>query len=123
MADPNLLSITTVQGKSVGSTPSNTSSSVILANSSGSGKSLKINTIMASSSDSETVTSTVAHNDAAAGNGTSTPIISDGEIPPAASLIIVDKQTSFYLEEDSSLVVTSGTANSVSFFVSYEEIS
>lgn len=123
MADPNLLSITTVKGKSVGITPSNTNATVLLANAASSGKSLKINMIIASSSTSGTVTATVAYNTAAAGSGTSTPLITAGEIPASASLIVADKQTSFYLEEDTSIVVTSGSANDVSFFVSYEEIS
>lgn len=123
MADPNLLNITTVKGKSTGTTPSNTSATVLLANGASSGKSLKINMIVASSSASATVTATVAHNTAAAGSGTSTPLITAGEIPAAASLIVSDKQTSFYLEEDTSIVVTSGSADDVSFLVSYEEIS
>lgn len=123
MAAPNLLSITTVTGKSVGSTPSDTSATVLLANAASSGKVLKVNAIVASGNSSATNSATVAYNTASNGSGTSTPIITQGEIPAKASLIVVDKQTSFYLEENTSIVGTSGAASQVNFFVSYEEIS
>jgi hypothetical protein len=36
---------------------------------------------------------------------------------------VVDKSTAFYLQEGTSISVTSGTANSITFTTSYEAIS
>jgi len=68
------------------------------------------------------VDATVAVNTAAAGSGTSFPIVSTVAVPADATLIVTDKSTSFYLEEDKSIVVTSGTSAGITYVVSYEEI-
>jgi hypothetical protein len=36
--------------------------------------------------------------------------------------VVSDKTTSFYLEENTSITVSSGTSNGISFLVSYEDI-
>jgi hypothetical protein len=69
------------------------------------------------------VNCTVAINSAAAGSGTSYAIASTISVPANASLIVVDKSTAIYLEEDKSIVVTSGTASKITYTISYEEIS
>lgn len=69
------------------------------------------------------VVTTVSINSTAAGNGTSYPIASTISVPANAALIVADKSTSFYLEEDKSIVVTSGTSSKIAYTVSYEEIS
>lgn len=123
MAAPNIVNVTNIYGKTTYLTPSNTSSNVLLANASGSGKVFKINMIVASNVDgSAAVDTTVAINTAAAGSGTSYPLVSTVNVPADASLIVVDKSTSFYLEEDKSIVVTSGTSSKIAYTVSYEEI-
>jgi hypothetical protein len=54
--------------------------------------------------------------------GTAFPIVSTVSVPADASLIIVDKTTSLYLMEGTSIVVTSGTASGITYSVSYEII-
>jgi MinD-like ATPase involved in chromosome partitioning or flagellar assembly len=44
-------------------------------------------------------------------------------VPADASLIVTDKTTMFYLMEDKSVVVTSGTASGITYTISYEVIS
>lgn len=123
MAAPNIVAVTTIYGKTAYLTPSNTSANVLLANPASSGKVFKINMIMAANIDgTATVETTVALNTAAAGSGTSYPFISTASVPADASLIVIDKATSFYLEEDESIVVTSGTASKIAYTISYEEI-
>lgn len=123
MAAPNIVNVTTIYGKTAYLTPTNTTANVLLANAASSGKVLKINQIVASNIDGTTaVDTTVAINSAAAGSGTSYPIASTISVPADASLIVVDKSTGFYLEEDKSIVVTSGTASKITYTVSYEEI-
>jgi hypothetical protein len=55
--------------------------------------------------------------------GTAFPIASTISVPADASLIIIDKTTQIYLEENTSLAVTVGTASDITFVVSYEELS
>ena len=124
MAAPNVVNVTSIYGKTSYLTPANTTSNVLLANASGSGKVFKINAIVASNVDgTNAVDTTVSINTAAAGSGTSYPLASTVSVPADASLIVVDKSTAFYLEEDKSIVVTSGTSSKISYTVSYEEIS
>lgn len=124
MAAPNIVNVTTITAKTAYLTPANTTANVLLANAAASGKVFKINTIMAANIDgTNAVDTTIALNTAAAGSGTSYPIASTISVPADASLIVLDKSTAFYLEEDKSIVVTSGTASKISYIVSYEEIS
>lgn len=123
MAAPNIVNVTTIYGKTAYLTPANTTANVLLANAAASGKVLKINQIVAANVDgTNAVDITVAINSAAAGSGTSYPIASTVSVPADASLIVADKSTGFYLEEDKSIVVTSGTASKITYTVSYEEI-
>lgn len=123
MAAPNIVGVTSIYGKTAGLTPSNTTANVLLANPASSGKVFKINVIMAANIDGTSpVDTTVAWNTAATGSGTSYPLISTASVPADASLIVIDKSTAIYLEEDESIVVTSGTASKITYTVSYEEI-
>lgn len=124
MAAPNVVNVATITAKTTYLTPSNTTANVLLANAASSGKVFKVNMIMAANVDgTSAVDTTVAINSAAAGSGTSYAIASTISVPADASLIVSDKSTAFYLEEDKSIVVTSGTASKITYTVSYEEIS
>ena len=124
MAAPNIVNVATIIGKTGYLTPANTTSNVLLANSASSGKVFKVNNITATNVDgTNAVNTTVSVNTAAAGSGTSYPIASTISVPANAALIVVDKSTALYLEEDKSIVVTSGTSSKIAYVVSYEEIS
>jgi hypothetical protein len=97
---------------------------VLLSNAASSGDVLKINQIVAANvNGTSAVDTTVAINDAAAGAGTSYPVVSTVSVPADASLIVVDKTTAIYLMEDQSIVVTSGSADDIAYTISYEAIS
>ena len=124
MANPNLLAATTAYGTTTYLTPSNTTANVLLSNAASSGKVFKINQIVAANvNGSAAVNATVSIDNAAAGAGTDFPIISTVSVPATASLIVVDKTTSIYLMENSSIVVTSGTASGITYSISYEDMS
>lgn len=124
MAAPNIINSSAIYGKTASLTPSNTTANVLLANAASSGKVLKIDVINAANvNGSAAVDVTVAINSNASGSGTSFALASTVSVPADASLIVTDKSTSFYLEEDRSIVVTSGTASGITYVVSYEEIS
>lgn len=123
MAAPNILGLTTATGKTTYLTPANTTANVLLANSASSGKVFKINQIIAANTTGTAANATIAVNTAAAGTGTSYSIAGAISVPANASLIIVDKTLQLYLEEDKSILATSGTSSAITYTVSYEELS
>ena len=131
MANPNIVAVTSIYGKTTYFTPSGTSAVVLLQNAASSGTVLKINQIVAANVDgTNAVDCTVAiytngaqAQGSAPSGGTAYPIVSTVSVPADASLIVVDKTTAIYLEEGTSISVTSGVANDLTFSVSYEVIS
>ena len=124
MAAPTIVNVATITAKTASATPAVNTATILLANAASSGKALKINMIVCANVDGTTAYSTtVAINSAADGSGTSFPIASTVSVPANASLIASDKSTSFYLEENKSIVVTSSTASKFAYTVSYEELS
>jgi len=123
MANPNIVNVTTLTGNTTYLTPSNTSANVLLSNAASSGLVFKVNNIVAANVDgTNAVDVTVSIDNAAAGAGTDFPIVSTVSVPADASLIVVDKTTGFYLMENQSIVVTSGTASKITYTISYESI-
>lgn len=123
MANPNIVNVTTLTGNTTYLTPGNTTANTLLSNAASSGLVFKINQIVcANVNGTSAVNATVAINSAAAGAGTNYPIISTISVPASASVIAVDKTTAVYLMENSSIVVTSGTASGITYTISYESI-
>ena len=131
MANPNILAATTAYGTTTYYTPSGTTAVVLLANAASSGKVYKINQIVAANvNGSAAVSATVSiytngavAQGSAPSGGTAYPIASAISVPATASLIVVDKTTSIYLQEGTSISVTSGTANGITYSISYEDMS
>jgi hypothetical protein len=122
MANPNIVAVTTILGTTTFLTPANTTANVLLSNAASSGLVFKINNIVAANTTGSAANTTVSINNAAAGAGTDFPIVSAVSVPANASLIAVDKTTSFYLMENQSIVVTSGTSSAITYTISYESI-
>ena len=124
MAAPNLVTVGTITGKTTYTALSTTSETSVLSNASGSNTVLKINNIVVSNVDGVSAADiTIAINSAAAGAGTSYAIASTISVPADASLIVVDKSTAIYLEEDKSITATAGAGGDLEVVISYEEIS
>jgi len=131
MANPNIVNVTSILGKTTYFTPSGTTAVVLLPNAASSNTVLKINQIVAANVDGTNAVDctvaiytngAVAQGSAPAG-GTAFPIVSTVSIPADASLIVVDKTTAIYLEEGTSIIGTSSVANDITFSISYEIIS
>ena len=128
MAAPNIASLTTITGKTTYLTPGGTTAVVLLPNAASSNNVLKINQIVVANVDgTNAVDATVSiytngavAQGSAPSGGTAFPIASTVSVPADASLIVVDKTTGLYLEEGTSISVTSGTASKLTFSVSYE---
>ena len=123
MAAPNLIGATTITGKTAGANLTTTGATSILSNASSSGKCLKVNTLNITNYTSNAATITVSWYNAASLGGTSYPIAGNITVPGNSTLNIIDKTSQYYLEENTSLGATSGTANTIIATCSYEDIS
>lgn len=124
MAAPNLLSPTTINGKTVTVDLSTTSATSILSNAASSGKALKVNALYVSNVDGASAADiTINYYSAAALGGTATQIASTISVPADATLVVIDKDAYIYLEENTSLGATAGTASDLKIVCSYEDIS
>lgn len=121
MAAPNLVNITTINGKAVSLNLSTTSATALVSNAASSNKVLKVNYVACTNTTSTTANITLSYYNAAAIGGTAFPMSVAIAVPPSATLVLL--QTPFYLEENTSLGVTSSTSNSLSVVCSYEDLS
>lgn len=123
MANPNLSGVTAIYGNNSSTALSSTSATSIVSNAASSGKVFKINTIMVANVDGTSAADiTINKYSAAALGGTAFPIASTISVPADATLIVVDKTTSFYLKEDESIGATAGAANDLVVTCSWEEL-
>lgn len=124
MAAPNLLSPTTINGKTVTVDLSSTSATSILSNAASSGKVLKVNALYVSNVDgTANAEITINYYSAAALGGTATQIASTVVVPADSTLVVIDKDAYIYLEENTSLGATAGTSSDLKIVCSYEDIS
>jgi len=124
MAAPNIVNVSTITGKTGYVALSTTSATQLVSNAASSGKVFKINMIQVANVDGTNACDvTVDLHSAAAAGGTAYSLISTASVAPDSSLVVLDKNTAIYLEEDKSISVTAGTADDLEVIVSYEEIS
>ena len=124
MAAPNIVDVSTIIGKSATVALSTTSQTTLVSNAASSGKVFKINMIQVANVDGVNACDiTVDVHSAASGGGTAYSIVSTVSVAGDSSLVALDKNTAIYLEENTSITATAGTANDLEVIVSYEEIS
>lgn len=123
MAAPNLLSPTTINGKTVTVNLTTTSATSILSNAASSGKTLKVNALYVANTTALAANITINQYSAAALGGTAFPIASTVSVPGNATLVVIDKDAYVYLEENTSLGATAGTSSALQIVCSYEDIS
>tara|TARA_R100000458_G_scaffold41726_1_gene39443 strand:- start:471 stop:842 length:372 start_codon:yes stop_codon:yes gene_type:complete len=123
MAAPNIVDVTTITGKTA-YVAVGTSETQLVSNAASSNKVFKINMIQITNVDGTSAADiTVELYPAATNSGTSRHLASTISVPADSSIIIIDKSTSLYLEEDRSIYVTASAASDLEAVVSYEEIS
>jgi len=124
MAAPNIVNVTTITGKTDQVSLTTTNATAVVSNAASSGKVFKINSLIVSNVDGTSAADiTVAVYSQDDIGGTATELVSTVSVPADASLVVIDKNTSLYLEEDMSIGATAGTASDLKVVVSYEEIS
>jgi len=123
MAAPNIIGATTINGKTTGANLTTTAATTVLNNASSSGKCLKVNVLNVSNYGASTATITVGYYNAANIGGTLFQLVGNVSVPSYSTLNVIDKTSQYYLEENSSLGATAGTANTLCVTCSYEDIS
>jgi hypothetical protein len=124
MAAPNVVNVSTITGKTAVVNLSSTNATLVVENVAASGKVFKINTLYVSNVNGSTaadITISLYSEDNI--GGTATQIVSTVSVPADATLVVISKDTSIYLEEDKSIGATASAANDLKVVCSYEEIS
>lgn len=124
MAAPNIVNVTSIIGKSAVVDLTSTSATSVVSNAAASGKVFKIESLIVANVDGVNAADiTINYYSAAALGGTATQIVSTVSVPADSSLVVIDRGTSIYLEEDRSIGATAGSANDLKVLISYEDIS
>lgn len=124
MAAPNIVNVSTITGKTAVVDLSSTNATAVVSNAASSNKVFKINSLYVSNVDGTNpanITISVYSEDDI--GGTATQIVSTVAVPADATVVVIDKNSSIYLEEDKSIGATASAANDLKIVCSYEEIS
>lgn len=124
MAAPNIVNVTTITGKTSVVDLSTTNATAVVSNAASSGKVFKINSLIVSNVDGSNaadITISIYSEDDI--GGTATEIVKTVSVPADASLVVISKDSSIYLEEDKSIGATASAASDLKVVCSYEEIS
>lgn len=124
MANPNIVNLTALYGKTEMINLTTTSATQVVSNASASGTVLKINSIYVANVDgSNSADITISMYSAAALGGTAYPIVSTVSVPADSSLVVVERNSGIYITEDRSIGATASAANDLMIICSFEEIS
>jgi hypothetical protein len=124
MAAPNVVNVATITGKTAVTSLTTTNASLVVENPASSNKVFKINSLIVSNVDGTNAADiTIGLYSEDNIGGTATEIVKTVTVPADASLVVISKDTSIYLEEDKSIGATASAANDLKVVCSYEEIS
>lgn len=121
MTAPNIVGVNTITGITTTLSLTTTSITELSANRSNTNAVYKINSIIAANVSGASANVSVG-NSGFAGAGSTTWIARNVGISSGATLVVVDKASSFYLEENRSVVVQASAGNALDVTLSYEEI-
>lgn len=119
MAAPNLVNITTVTPSYATVIPAGTALTQ-LGTSPASANVFKINSLVVSNVTASAAVTTVSIYPNTTPTGTPSRLAFQISVPGNASLIVIDKSTTFYLPESYSIGVTSGTTAALEYSMGYE---
>lgn len=132
MANPNIVNVTVINGNTAYVLPASTAVSVawtyngttsLTGLTPASGSVNKIDSIVVSNTTASAAAASIAiANNATYGSGTAYYIAYQISVPANASLIVTDKTTAFYVTENQSVGVISGTASALTYVASFEVI-
>lgn len=124
MANPNIVNVTDILGKTSTFLVTTTNATLVVNNPVNSNKIYKINSIIVANVDASNaadVTIRLYSQDDI--GGTATAIVNTITVPIKSSLVVIDKATSIYVLEDKSIGIQASAANRLVVTASWEEIS
>lgn len=119
MAAPNIVNVTTITGKTT-TLAVTTSATAIVTNTAGSGKVLKVNSLYITNIDGTNIADVSVDFYRAS---VAYYLASTITVPADATLIVISKDTSIYLEEGDSIRCLASADGDLQAICSYEEIS
>jgi hypothetical protein len=122
MAAPNIVGVTTIVGVSTFLSLGNTTPNVLVNNPASSDYVYKINSIIVANDGTATGKITVRIHNAAAGAGVSFNLANNVGVASETTLVVLDKASSIYLEENESITVQASASNTFDVVCSYETI-
>ena len=119
MAAPNILSASSIYGKTTGAALDTSTTTSLLANSASSDKLLKLNSIIVANVDGTNAAdvSVEFYN-----GSTAYRIASTVSVPADSTLVILGKDSPIYLEENHSIRGGAGAASDLEIIISYDEL-
>ena len=126
MANPNIVNVSAIYGKTSSfliSSTANPFATALINNPASSGKVYKINSIVVANVDGTSaadITINLFSQDDLGGTGTA--LASTVSVPADSTLIVTDKSTGFYLLEDKSIGATASAAHDLVVTCSWEEL-
>ena len=125
MANPNIVSVNSIFGNTTGFLLTTVLTNVLLANATASGKVFKIESIMVANVDGTNAADvTIDFHTAANGTaGSSFALAATISVPADATLNLVDKNSTFYLMENQSIIGGASANSDLEVVIAYEDIS
>ena len=125
MANPNIVSVNSIFGNTTGFLLTTVLTNVLLANATASGKVFKIESIMVANVDGTNAADvTIDFHTAANGTaGSSFALAATISVPADATLNLVDKNSTFYLMENQSIIGGASANSDLEVIIAYEDIS
>ena len=123
MASPNIVGLGTILGFTTASNLANSNETVFLDAVGSTNTLYKVNNIIVANTTSTTVNATISFRNASGGGGTAFKLANSTPIAAYSTLVVIDKASAIYLEENKSLTATSSSASGLLTIVaSYEVI-
>ncbi len=123
MAAPNIANVATITGKATGVALTTTAATTIINNAASSGLVLKVNSLYVSNVDGTNAADiTISYYSQDDLGGTAYPIVSTVSVPADSTVVVIDKDSAIYLEEDRTIGATASVANDLTVVASYDEI-
>ena len=121
MANPNIVNVATISGKTLGAALT-TSTADLVTNTASSGKIFKINSVYISNIDGTTAAAaTLTFYDASA--TTTYHVVKTVSVPADSTLVAISKNEAIYLEEGDKISGFADATGDLEVVISYEEIS
>lgn len=124
MAAPNIVGVTTITGITTCAALS-TTPQVCISNTVGSNQVFKINNILIANKDGTNAANVFVkfHHASSVGGGVSFTIAHEISVAADTSLVVLDKASAIYLEENKSITAYASANDDLDFIASFEKIS